>query len=427
MLDDESNALLTASGPDTPLGALFRCFWVPCLLSCEVPAPDSEPVQLTVMGEELVAFRDSSGTVGLLDAYCAHRGAPLFYGRNEELGLRCLYHGWKYDVGGKCVDMPNEPSASRFKERICLKSYRTVERGGVVWAYMGREAPPEMPTLEWLSLPDDHVYIDKYLVESNYLQALEGDHDSSHATFLHATLSRKPVWQHPASQLSDYHMADQSPELHILETDYGILTGARRLAAEDTYFWRIVPWLMPFYSLIASEPGTPLRLNVRVPKDDESSWFFRVSYHPNRPLAKQELDDYRHGTLYSRRLNDGTFLPVENRTNNYLIDRTRQRYDTFSGIRSVPAQDRAVSERAAPWRGRRGIVDRSRENLASADAAIVQIRKRLLQAVQDLVSGQAPALARNGEAYFVRAPAVELPRDVQFAEGAESYIVGRAW
>src|SRR5713226_3732004 len=137
MLSPEDNALLTQSGPGTPLGGLMRRYWIPFLLSSELPEPDCPPVRVTLLGEELVAYRDSEGRVGLLDRHCAHRGASLFFGRNEECGLRCVYHGWKYDLEGRCVDMPNEPSESNFKHRIRLTAYPTVESAGLVWAYLG--------------------------------------------------------------------------------------------------------------------------------------------------------------------------------------------------------------------------------------------------------------------------------------------------
>jgi phenylpropionate dioxygenase-like ring-hydroxylating dioxygenase large terminal subunit len=429
VLSAADNELLTRTNAGTPMGELLRRFWVPCLTAEELAQPDGEPVRITIMGEDLLAFRDTSGRAAIVDAYCAHRGAPLFYGRNEECGLRCIYHGWKYDADGNCVDMPNEPPYSRFKERIKLKAYPVREAGGLIWAYMGpADKVPDMPGLEWLSAPADHTYIEKYLVESNFAQAVEGDHDSSHASALHSSLANKftDEFVNGQTQFSGYHMTDKAPKLFVLDTDYGILTGARRNATPQTYLWRLVAWMKPFYSLIAAEPGRPFLINVRVPIDDENSWFFRVSFHPTQTIAT-ERDAYQHSSsLYSEKIG-GTFRSTENMDNDYLIDRAAQRTRTYSGIKSVPAQDRAVTERARSLPGRPGTQNRGEEHLGSADAAIIQIRKSLLRSARELQAGHEPALARTPGAYRLRAPALELPRDVPFEEGARPYLHGETW
>jgi phthalate 4,5-dioxygenase len=430
MLDPATNEYLTSTDAGTPVGELFRRFWVPILLSDELPDPDGPPSRIKIMGEELVAFRDSLGRVGLVDAYCAHRGAPLFFGRNEECGLRCVYHGWKYDVSGSCIDMPNEPPSSRFREHIKLTAYPTQEAGGVVWAYMGPEdRRPELPGLEWLSLPPTHYFIRRYWVESNYLQSLEGDHDASHVSMLHSTLNNwvDDAWQVGEPQYSEYQVTDKHPSLEVHETDYGILTGSRRLASEDSYFWRVVPWLVPFYSLIASEPGTPLILNIRVPADDENCWMIRVGYSPTEPLARKDRELWEGLSTRFSPVVPGTVQAIENKQNDYLIDRSRQRYESFSGIRSVPAQDRAMQEGMAPMPGRPGTVDRSREHLCASDAAIVALRQRLLKFSQDLEGGTEPAALRRPSIYGVRAPAIELPRSVSLGDGAAPYLAAQSW
>jgi nitrite reductase/ring-hydroxylating ferredoxin subunit len=409
---------------------MLRQFWVPCLMSSEVAERDGEPVRLTIMGEDLLAFRDSSGQVGLVDAYCAHRGAPLFYGRNEDCGLRCVYHGWKYDVTGRCIDMPNEPATSKFKDHVKLKAYPTQEAGGLVWAYMGTsEDPPELPGLEWLDVPHTHVHLDKYVVDSNFLQALEGDHDSSHASALHSTLDNEinDEWLASNTKFSNVHMLDKAPKLFVMETDYGIVTGSRRNAGSVGYLWRIVPWLKPFYSLIAQEPGHPMTLNVRVPINGEQSWFYRVHYHPTRPLSEAERDAYSGKSALNAETIPGTFRLKENSTNDYLIDRHRQKEQNFTGIHSIPAQDRAVTERMRPMQGRPGTVDRSVERLGTADAAIVQIRKSLLRSIRECETGGVPSEALNPEAYRVRAPAVAMAEPRAFHEAAEDYIRCRTW
>src|SRR5260221_13476144 len=180
MLTQEMNELLTRTGPGTPMGELFRRYWIPALLDSELPERDCPPVRVKLLGEKLVAFRGSDGRIGLIDEFCAHRGVSLWFGRNQEGGLRCAYHGWKYDVNGQCVDLPSEPEASRVRQRIKLKSYPCVELGGVIWTYMGplAEKPP-LPNFEWVHLPPSHRVTTKRWQESNYLQAVEGGIDSS--------------------------------------------------------------------------------------------------------------------------------------------------------------------------------------------------------------------------------------------------------
>src|SRR5919202_6261410 len=175
MLSIEENELLTRVGPGTPMGELLRRFWLPALLSDELPDNDGDPIRTRTLGEDLVAFRDSNGKVGIVDAYCPHRRAPLFFGRNEESGLRCVYHGWKFDVDGQCVDMPNEPPESSFASKVHIRSYPCVERGGVVWTYMGKpDERPELPEWEWASLPAAQRHLSMRVQFCNWLQALEG-------------------------------------------------------------------------------------------------------------------------------------------------------------------------------------------------------------------------------------------------------------
>jgi phthalate 4,5-dioxygenase len=191
MLSREENELVSRVGPGTPMGGLMREYWLPAMLSSELPSADSDPVRVLLLGEQLIAFRDSSGRVGLIAHNCPHRGASLFFGRNEENGLRCVYHGWKFNVAGECVDMPNEPAESDFRNKVRAVAYPTMERGGVVWAYMGtRTEPPPLPDLE-PNMRDDmdlSVYVSQQ--ESNWLQVLEGDIDTVHAGFLHTRPSK---------------------------------------------------------------------------------------------------------------------------------------------------------------------------------------------------------------------------------------------
>ena len=189
MLTEEENELLTRTDRGTPMGELFRRFWVPALLSEELTGPDCPPVRVTLMGEQLVAFKDTEGKIGLLDRRCPHRLADLYWGRNEECGLRCVYHGWKFDAQGNCLDIPNAPEGETFKEKVQAVAYPTEERAGIVWAYMGpQELMPDLPELEWMRVPESHRYVSKFLVPGNWAQAMEGDIDASHASVLHRVL-----------------------------------------------------------------------------------------------------------------------------------------------------------------------------------------------------------------------------------------------
>jgi nitrite reductase/ring-hydroxylating ferredoxin subunit len=227
MLSPEDNALLTQSGPGTPLGGLMRRYWIPFLLSSELPEPDCPPVRVTLLGEGLVAYRDSKGRVGLLDRHCAHRGASLFFGRNEECGLRCVYHGWKYDLEGHCVDMPNEPPESNFKDKVRIKAYPCRERGGMVWTYMGPpELMPGLPEFEFLMGPDNQRYVTKRLQECNWLQALEGGRSSTAATTAMTSARSTTATRRPSSSSCRPTTACLSPPGVILPATS--TTGATR-------------------------------------------------------------------------------------------------------------------------------------------------------------------------------------------------------
>src|SRR3954464_12960947 len=272
MLSVEDNELLTRAGPGTTMGELFRRFWMPVLLSRELPEPDCPPVRATVLGEERVAFRDTSGRVGLVEARCSHRGADLFFGRNEECGLRCVYHGWKFDADGRCLDMPPEPEESTFKDRIRLGAYPCAERGGVIWAYLGpAERQPALPELEWALLPEDQRFASKRLQECNWLQAMEGGIDSSHISFLHrGDLSNNPLFKGAAG--NKYNLGALSPVFEVVDTPGGLLIGARRNAEDDQYYWRITPFVMPCYTGVPPRGDHPIHGHFWVPIDDESCW-----------------------------------------------------------------------------------------------------------------------------------------------------------
>src|SRR5215218_5114903 len=235
MLSAELNALITQTNRGTPMGELFRRFWLPVMHPDELPAPDCPPVRTRILGEDLVAFRDSNGAVGLVGAFCPHRRAPLFYGRNEECGLRCVYHGWKFDTAGNCVDMPSEPEESNFKDKVQLKAYPTREWGGVIWAYLGppEHMPERPPLMEWGLVGPEQRRVTKNFQECNYLQALEGDNDTAHVSYLHSSKKQRPQDQGVVRQVG---RIDKAPKLMVLNHETGFAYGGRRTVPEGGYY-----------------------------------------------------------------------------------------------------------------------------------------------------------------------------------------------
>src|SRR3984893_268227 len=236
MLSQEENELITRVGPGTPMGELFREYWLPAMLSAELPAADSDPLRVLMLGEQLIAFRDSKGQIGLLANNCPHRGASLFFGRNEEAGLRCVYHGWKFDTAGACIDMPNEPAESDFRTKVAAVAYPCRERGGVVWTYMGpRSEPPPLPDIEGNMVEGATTMAVQH--ECNWLQVGEGAIDTSHAGFLH--FGSLKAEDYPDGTFSRYLLVDRAPRYAVVDTDAGVTYGAYREVDPDHDFWRI--------------------------------------------------------------------------------------------------------------------------------------------------------------------------------------------
>jgi len=387
MLSKEDNELLTRVGPGTRMGAVFRRYWLPALLTSELPQPDGAPVRVRLLGEDLIAFRDTTGAVGLVQGFCPHRRAPLFFGRNEKCGLRCVYHGWKFDRTGKCVDMPTEPPNSPYKDQIRLAAYPTWEGGGIVWTYMGAaETMPATPDMELVRAPETHRFASRNVQDCNYLQALEGGLDSAHAMIMHNYNIGDLSW------ISDY---ERIPKLTVDPTGYGFsYSGIRNLSGRK---WvRIYQYIMPVTQIrgrIAPFGGgnAPRRVpticgHSWVPADDVTTNVFNFMYSadPNIPLDREfalemETDDGRGPD----QLRPDLRLKL-NKSNDYGIDRQVQKTRTFTGIEGVNTQDVAVQE------GMGAIVDRSQEHLSATDRAVITMRRLMLEAVKTVEAGGAP-------------------------------------
>jgi len=425
MLSHEDNERLCRTGAGTPMGNLFRRFWLPAMLSSEAPAPDSPPRRLRILGEDLVGFRDSAGRIGIISAYCPHKLAQLFWGRNEECGLRCPYHGWKFDVDGNCVDLPNVENAQNVKRKMGVTAYPTREAGGVVWVYMGpTDRMPELPGLEWTGLPESQVKVHRWLQCTNWAQGMEGEIDTSHVSFLHRHHS--PDFALPP-ELTSYGPpapVDGAPEITLKETGYGFVYGARRKTmAEDEYFWRLTQWLAPMYSLIANH-RYPRTGRAWVPVDDYNVMTFGYCFHAERDLSEIEMQKLEEGSFFPPRLRPGSWrlddgyiidawLPMANAGNDFLIDRDIQKSGNYTGIYGTNEQDRAIQESLLSIPGVRqgGLVDRSRERLVASDVPVITARKILLKLARDLEAGIEPPQPGDSDLYKVRAIAALSQHD----------------
>jgi phenylpropionate dioxygenase-like ring-hydroxylating dioxygenase large terminal subunit len=422
MLRAEENERLVRVGPGTPAGELFRRYWQPAALSTELAERDGPPVRVRLLGEDLVAFRASDGRVGLVDAYCRHRRAPLFFGRNEDCGLRCVYHGWKFDVTGKCVDMPSEPADSPLKEGATLKAYPTCERGGVVWAYLGPTAlRPGEPDFEWTRAPASHRTISKSFEAANYLQALEGGLDTTHVSFLH---------NNKLGDRSNYFVRDGAPKIEVFETPYGYNYVSHRKFDDERNFVRLYQYIMPFQqmrpNIVFSNVNNDAKVprydgHIWVPLDDETThvYNFMCGSDANCALDPDYVETIEAG--YGRGRDDyvtGTFRLKASLENDYFIDRQMQKTQTFTGIKGINTQDMATQEGMGP------VVDRSREYLGTSDRAIVVMRKLLLDATAAVERGESPRGADAASYRGVRPYDAVLPAAADwrqyFAEHAEA-------
>ncbi|GAA0514622.1 Rieske 2Fe-2S domain-containing protein [Pigmentiphaga daeguensis] len=417
MSREEFNRLLTQTGPGTPMGALFRRYWLPALLASELPVPDCPPVRVGLLSEKLLAFRDSDGQLGLVDEFCAHRGVSLWFGRNEMRGIRCPYHGWKYDVTGRCVEVPSEPPERGFHEKVRLKSYPLVERGGILWAYMGPpESRPDLPEFEFATVGDDQRYVSKRFQFCNYLQAMEGGIDPHHVAFLHGGEVSKEAMI-AVEHASSYFHPELEVKLEARESAGGLVIAyGRDVDGGQASYWRVMHWIAPCFTLIPPFGEHPVHGHFWVPVDDEHCFAWTFDYHPRRSLTEDELDAARQGRGLHAKLIPGTFLPVANRGNDYLMDRAKQAAGIhYSGIESIAMQDASLQESMGP------IQDRARETLASSDRIIVMARRALRDAALSLQEGSTPPGA-DPRSHRVRSATVKLPPDANVLDAVEAFI-----
>jgi phenylpropionate dioxygenase-like ring-hydroxylating dioxygenase large terminal subunit len=415
MLRADENELLTRTGPGTPMGDLVRQYWVPAMLSSELPRPDCPPVRVLLLGEKLIAFRDSEGRVGLLDNFCPHRGASLFFARSEECGLRCVYHGWKYDVEGRCVDMPSEPAESNFKTKVRARAYPCREQGGVVWAYLGpREEPPPLPDLEAVHAPEGTIRATAISRECNWVQAMEGDIDTAHIGFLH--FGSEKAEDSPEGTFRYYALKDRAPKYAVLDTAYGSMYGAYRPGRPGQQYWRIAQFLFPFYTMPPTGLlGRKMTARAWVPMDDHHSMLYSLVHNPDVsgdrrqggsagavriPLKPNTTDWY------------GRFRLEANEGNDYLMDRERQERDEeYSGIDGIHTQDQAITESMG------AIFDRTSEHLGSSDAMVIRVRRRLLAAAKALrETGEVPPGVDQPDVYQQRSGGVFIDEGADWVE-----------
>jgi phenylpropionate dioxygenase-like ring-hydroxylating dioxygenase large terminal subunit len=421
MLRKEQNDLLTQTGPGTPMGALFRRYWIPALLAEELSEIDGPPVRVRLLSEPLIAFRDSDGHLGLIDEFCAHRGVSLWFGRNEECGLRCPYHGWKYDITGQCVDLPSEPESSGFRARTKLRSYPLVERGSVLWTHMGPpEHQPGLPEYEFALVPPAQTYVSKRLQSCNWAQALEGGIDSSHVSWLHSDALRSDPLM-AGSRGNDYNMGDVRPVFEVAEQPAGLFIGVRRNAEPGTHYWRITPWCMPSFTMIPPRGQHPVHGHFWIPIDDKACWAWSFDYHPTRALTDAEVQAMRDGKGIHTRTMPGTYIPLANRDNDYLMDRAAQKAGTtYSGVSGIAMQDASLQESMG------SIIDRSREHLTATDNGIVMARGRLMRAAQALADRGVAPPGTDPATHRVRSAAVVLPAGVAFQTAAKDALTARS-
>ncbi len=397
MASKRDNQILTQTGAGTPMGALMRHYWIPAAKSDELVA-DGDPLRLMLLGEKLIAFRDTSGRVGIMDHRCPHRCASLFFGRNEEDGIRCVYHGWKFDVDGNCLDMANVPPTQDFKHKVKARAYRAAERNGLIWVYMGnQENVPPLPDLEANLVPAEDMEILFIQGECNWLQSAESELDTSHLGFLHMGITDDAGFAE--GEMNRFITANRAPEFEFTETDFGTMYGAYRPADAGNTYWRVGQFLWPCWTM---PPICPIENNILarayVPMDDTHTMMVYMAHkraqRPGRTGARPIVGAGPWRFQPNTTDWHGRFRLADNRANDYSIDRDVQRSQSYTGITGINLQDRAMVESMGE------IEDRSLEHLAPSDIMITQTRRHLLAAIKAFQKdGTLPKSALDASVY----------------------------
>lgn len=380
-MNQEENELLTRTGPGTPCGELLRRYWMPAALSEEVG--HGMPLALKLLGEELVLFRDDQGRPGLLGLHCSHRGADLSYGRIEDGGLRCIYHGWLYDIHGRCLDQPCEPAGAAQRDGVRHRAYPCVERAGTIFAYMGPGEPPLFPNYEFLSVSEDRIFAIKLFSDCNYLQGNEGNMDLAHLSFLHYNPRNRDVEIVPGADLNPRGAAPQMESYEAELTAHGVRSyKIRRLNDPNHYRLYMTEFVLPNLTAFFGEQyglEGAYSINWHVPIDDEHHWKYTFIFSRQGPIDREAT---------RRRRADMTpdYRPLRQKVNRYQQDRESMKKESYSGIAmNFQVQDLCVTEGMGP------IQDRSQEHLISMDVPVVLARKLLFKAIRDLQEGREPA------------------------------------
>jgi phthalate 4,5-dioxygenase oxygenase subunit len=392
------NDLLCRVEGDAPMGKVMRRHWLPVCMSEEVAETDGTPRRARLLGEDMVVFRDTQGRVGVLDERCPHRRASLVYGRNEECGLRCLYHGWKFDVEGKAVDLSSEPADAKLQHTMRTRAYPVREAGGFVWAWLGDpENPAPFDPPVWAKAPADKIAIMKIHGACNWAQVLEGAIDSAHSSSLHSTnmptapdvsssTATDSAWLRPS--------ADKSPRLEVERTPYGFRYAAIRKPIhnpESQDYVRTTLFAAPFSVMIP--PTDRYRLNqMLVPVDDTNCMFYWIAWHETKGITAQAWRSFCDA-VPGVDVDPVTFRKVRNLENDYLQDRAKMKAGDFTGITGIPTQDMAMWESMGP------IADRSHDKLGSSDRAIVEFRKIMLQQAMEADSEPPAKTWRNADLF----------------------------
>ncbi len=395
---------LTRVGPGTVMGNFMRQYWHPAIMSRELQ-PGGSPMRLMLLGEKLMAFRDAQGRVGVMDHRCPHRCASLFLGRNEDDGIRCTYHGWKFDVEGNCLEMPSVPANQDFKDKVKAKAYRVREAAGLIWVYMGDRAdPPELPMIEASLAPGEQVDVSMVLRDCNFLQSLEGDIDTAHFGFLHAgNLDPDNV---PEDHPLDHTTTERAPQYHVRDAGWGTSYGAFREARRGQTYWRFANFMLPYWT---QTPQGEFHQNIHsrawIPLDDTHTMMVFISWRRQMPnLRAMPLKDgtFLGGSLkpteYQPNTTDwlGRWRLVGNVTNDWTMDRDAQKSNAiYSGIANIHLQDQAVTESMGP------ITDHDYEHLGPSDQMIARSRRRLLKAARAFRdNGTPPPGTQDPEVYL---------------------------